>query len=386
VILTVDHAGILWSALPLALVAGIHAATWGAYKDSPYEGYHPIRQLRTIVVAALIAVLGVGTGLVDPHTALPAIGVIYALERLATEWWKTILRVDDQSAYSIPMRLGFRGRPVDVDWIRHGCGVLVLAALIASGASVHAAQNVLDGLPWWLVAVTVGGLGGWMTAVGGAWKDAPVEGFSGWKFLRSPAVATAWALPLTLMTSSWVTLCLAAGGLAVFSIETYKTFWTGGRAPGKFADQPQRHPQIAGRHLMGLLHAGAWVMFAVIGLGDALRSLAPEVRSSDLAMIDVFSSSIWAGDPGTRTLLPGVAVSMVVSAGALLVAASVLRANGRFLVSGRRDHREVILKSMLRTQAAEATQPSVSISIRVAEACPRVFVSESTTGLDSERA
>ena len=42
----------------------------------------------------------------------------------------------------------------------------------------------------------VGGTGGWLTAVGGAWKDAPVEGFSGWKFLRSPAVATGWALLL----------------------------------------------------------------------------------------------------------------------------------------------------------------------------------------------
>src|SRR3954453_5384896 len=35
------------------------------------------------------------------------------------------------------------------------------------------------------------------TAVGGAWKDAPIEGFSGWKFLRSPAIATAWAVPFS---------------------------------------------------------------------------------------------------------------------------------------------------------------------------------------------
>ena len=55
--------------------------------------------------------------------------------------------------------------------------------------------------------------GGWLTAVGGAWKDAPVEGFSGWKFLRSPAVATLWAIVLCRFTGDWVLLAVAAAGL-----------------------------------------------------------------------------------------------------------------------------------------------------------------------------
>lgn len=320
-------------ALPLALLAGTHAATWGAYKDAPYEGYHPRRQLRTLVLAGAAAVVAVMTGLLDPHAVVPAVGVVYALERLATEWWKTIVRVDDQSAYTIPMRLGFRGRPVDVNWIRYAMGVLVLATMIGLGVSVHVAQaaapHAFGGLSWWVLIATVGGLGGWATAVGGAWKDAPVEGFSFWKFLRSPAVATAWAVPLSLMTTDWVTLCLAAGGLAVFSIETYKTFWTGGRPPGKFANQPLRDQLPDNRHVMGLLHTGAWLMFAAAALRDALVSLAPGLRVADVGPLAAAGSSTWLYLLSAPHALSGVVSSTLVSAGALLAAGFVLRANVR---------------------------------------------------------
>lgn len=302
----VQHLGaIAPPALPLALVAGTHAATWGAYKDSPYEGYHPLRQVRTLLVAAIAALVAVSTGLVDPHTVIPAIGVVYTLERLSTEWWKTIIRIDDQSAYTIPMRLGFRGRPVDVHGVRYAVGALILLALASVGIGLRTAQMSSGGLPWWLLVPTVGGLGGWATAAGGAWKDAPVEGFSGAKFLRSPAVATTWAVPLSFLTDDWLTLCVAAGGLSVFSIETYKTFWTGGRAPGKFAEQSPRDPMPATRRALGLLHAGAWLLFAA----EALL---------------VSPDSGWAA-----------VCSVAIGTGALAASAFVLRANAR-LTSTRR--------------------------------------------------
>lgn len=320
-------------ALPLALVAGTHAATWGAFKDAPYEGYHPARQLRTLVLAGVAAIVAVMTGLLDPHAIVPAVGVVYALERLATEWWKTIVRIDDQSAYTIPMRLGFRGRPVDVNWIRYGVGALVLAAIVGLGVSVHvtqaAAEHAFGGFPRWVLVGTVGGLGGWATAVGGAWKDAPVEGFSFWKFLRSPAVATAWAVPLTLMTNDWVTLCLAAGGLSVFSIETYKTFWTGGRPPGKFANQLLRDQLPATRHVMGLLHTGAWLMFAAASLRDSLSTLAPGLRVADVGLLAAAGSSTWLRLLSAPHAVSGVVSSTLVAGGALLAAGFVFRANVR---------------------------------------------------------
>ena len=78
-----------------------------------------------------------------------------------------------------------------------------------------------------------------MTAFGGAWKDAPVEGFQLAKFFRSPVVATAWACVLVPFTDQLAVLAVASGGLSVATIETYKTFLAGG-APGKFGDKQIR--------------------------------------------------------------------------------------------------------------------------------------------------
>jgi hypothetical protein len=261
----------LTTAVAMALIAGAHAATWGAYKDCPYEGFHPSRLVRTMLLATLTAFLGVTAGLFDSDSVPVTLGVIYAGERLATEWWKAIVREDDQAAYSIPMRLGYFGRPVNSPRVRYFVGFLVMLGLVTVGLIVHAAQGLLPTLPWWLVVASVGSAGGWLTACGGAWKDAPIEGFSGWKFLRSPAVATAWAVPLSALTDSWVALAMAASGVAVASIETYKTFLSGGRPPGKFATRPVRFHLPATRHWTGVVHAGAWAALAAV-LGGMLAS------------------------------------------------------------------------------------------------------------------
>ncbi|MGZ4495259.1 MAG: hypothetical protein ACXVWU_11205 [Nocardioides sp.] len=300
-------ATLLLPTLVLTLAVGTHVSTWGAYKDSPYEGYHPRRQLRTFALAAVGATTSLLLGLADFRALLPALGVVYALERLATEWWKSIVRDDDQSAYTIPMRLGFRGRPVDVAWIRYVVGALVAAGLVGVGLLMHLAQEATGGLPTWLTVLTVGGLGGWATAVGGAWKDAPVEGFSGWKFLRSPAVATAWAVPLSLLTVDWAALCLAAGGMAVASIETYKTFLTGDRAPGKFEGKPVRWREPGVRRALGVAHGGAWSMFALASFAQV--ALAGSVPAA------VAAASVGLG--------AGVAVLVVLRRNALLAVSPV---------------------------------------------------------------
>ena len=191
------------------------------------------------------------------------IGVVYAIERLATEWWKAIVREDDQSAYSIPMRLGYRGRPVERPGVRYGVGAAVLVIVVVTFVALHWVQSTRPAPTVWLATLGVAGIGGWATAVGGAWKDAPVEGFSSWKFLRSPAVATAWAVPLSTLTADWPTLVLAAGGLAVATIETYKTFLTGDRPPGKFAHKPQRFRVARVRVGLGAVHAALWAGLAL---------------------------------------------------------------------------------------------------------------------------
>ena len=179
----------------LALLTGTHAATWGAFKDSPFEGFKPVSFVRTIVLAVLAAaVLALTTDLETTMAPLVFMGLIYAVERLATELWKSFIREDDQDAYAIPMRIAVLGRTVDGRGPRYLMGVVIFVAVVAM-AFIAATLQPANGGPLYLL-VLVGGIGGWLTAVGGAWKDAPVEGFSGWKFLRSPVVATAWTIML----------------------------------------------------------------------------------------------------------------------------------------------------------------------------------------------
>ena len=96
----------------LALLTGTHAATWGAYKDSPFEGFRPVSFVRTITLALVGAVaLAMATDLETTMAPLVFLGLIYAVERLATELWKSFLRNGeylDQTLWTI----------LDEDWRR----------------------------------------------------------------------------------------------------------------------------------------------------------------------------------------------------------------------------------------------------------------------------
>lgn len=251
--------GWLWV---LGLSTGLHAASWGAFKDSPFEGFRWLSYLRSIAVGWVAAGAVAATGRAIGSEPVVLIGLLYAMERLSTEWWKTFVRHDDQSAYSIPMRLGYQGRPVDNRAIRYVMASLVVVGLIAVGKFVSNFEPLLRHSVWG-APIIIGGFGGWLTAVGGAWKDAPIEGFNGLKFLRSPIVATGWAVPLAMMTQDLVVLTLSAGGFAVASIETYKTFLTEGRAPGKFATKPARFDYPILRHVFAAVHIVLWASLAV---------------------------------------------------------------------------------------------------------------------------
>ncbi len=265
--------------LAVGLGTGLHAASWGAFKDSPFEGFSQSSFVRSILVGLALSVVLLKTGLGSGLPTVVLLGLCVAAERLVTEWWKAIVRDDDQGAYTIPMRLGLHGRPVESRSTRYAVGGAVLVGLVVAGWLAVRVQGAVGSAPWW-VSVVVGGAGGWLTAVGGAWKDAPVEGFSGWKFLRSPAVATSWAVVLLPFTDSWLVIAVTAAGWAVTSIETYKTFLTGGRPPGKFGDKPVRFTAQGVRTSCRLVHAGCHLALAATVLA-MLLPFETQARPSD---------------------------------------------------------------------------------------------------------
>ncbi|MGK7311567.1 MAG: hypothetical protein ACN0LA_04950 [Candidatus Longimicrobiales bacterium M2_2A_002] len=234
----------------VGLAAGLHTATWGMFKDAPHEGFTWSTYARSPVLASLVAVgLARFTGLHagDAAGIVVLFGTTYGLERGMVEVYKTFLREADQSKYTIPMQFSVGGEVVESRALRLGAGGLYVASVVA----------VLYGT-WWLqrngpalgtvaTALAVGSLGGWISAFGGAWKDAPVEGFHLLKFFRSPFLAFLFGLLMASLTDLYPAIFLGALGYTVATTETWKTFSDPGKDRGKFMDQTPSHPEMIER-------------------------------------------------------------------------------------------------------------------------------------------
>jgi hypothetical protein len=256
----------------IGLLAGAHTSSWGMYKDAPHEGFTFPKYSRSIIVATIAAVILSRVVELDLTTASHLslfFGLVYAAERLTLELWKSFIREEDQSKYFIPMQFGVLGKPVKSRPVRWGIFAAILVLLVVLlYATTHLMRAYPDANPW-LVLVTVGSVGGWLTAFGGAWKDAPVEGFETFKFFRSPMVALSWAIVMSFFTTNWIYIAVAGAGYSVASIETYKTFFFPSRPRGKFAGKPILYPKILEqRKIVAVLYACIWVVIiALLVLG-----------------------------------------------------------------------------------------------------------------------
>ena len=227
----------------VGLSVGLHAAIWGVFKDAPQEGFHWSRFVRSPLI-------GIGAALVlrallpwpgGVGGAVLLFGAAYAVERFIIETWKTFFRAEDQSKYTIPMQFAVLGRPVRSAFLRGVLGALYFAG----GFGVLAALRWLGGhggAVSWPLLVLAASAGGWISAFGGAWKDAPIEGFETFKFFRSPIVAFTYALLLSRLTPDLGILMLAATGLTIATLETWKKFSRPNEPGGKFAGKPVHFP------------------------------------------------------------------------------------------------------------------------------------------------
>jgi hypothetical protein len=262
-------------ALVVGALAGLHTSTWGMYKDAPHEGFTWPKYFRSTVVGALLGLLTypfLGWDMTDPRSQLVLWGLIYVLERGATEFWKTFIRDEDQSKYFIPMQFGVFGKPIKDNRKRIQIGLVIAGIVIAIFLALLALDRSNPGWPKWLVVLLFGSIGGWISAFGGAWKDAPIEGFETFKFFRSPAIATMYAAMVAQLTDSIVIIPLAALGFTVATIETYKTFFFPSKPRGKFAGKPILYPEmLERRRKFAVLYAGIWALVVVTAIRAFLR-------------------------------------------------------------------------------------------------------------------
>lgn len=227
-------------------LAGLHAATWGMYKDALYEGFSRRKYARSIVTG-MTAALALETLLsLNPASAAGFVllfGTAYALERFVLESWKSFVRVESQEKYFIPMAFAVNGRVVQRRLHRHLAGIAYMGAVMGIVLALGYVQPAGTRPPAFALLVA-GTLGGWLSAFGGAWKDAPKEGFQLFKFFRSPLIALGWALPLSLLSGSLLVVAFGSLGLTVATIESWKKFGRPREAPGKFAGKPLTHPEM----------------------------------------------------------------------------------------------------------------------------------------------
>lgn len=250
-------------ALLTGLVAGLHAASWGMYKDAPHEGFTWATYVRSPIVAVVIAVaLVLGTE-IDPTTGAGVVvlfGVTYGLERFCLEVYKGFLRVEDQSKYTIPMQFAVGGKVVENTPLRLAAGAAYVALGLTCAYGAHRAPEWGQGLPLLLTVFLVGSAGGWISAVGGAWKDAPIEGFHLFKFFRSPGISFLYGVVMAFLTTEYFFVFLGAIGYTVASIETYKTFFFPNRPRGKFQGKDPLFPELlTWRHRFVPLFVLVWL-------------------------------------------------------------------------------------------------------------------------------
>ncbi len=233
-------------AIVIGLLAGTHASIWGMYKDAPHEGFTWTTFMRSMLVATVVAPVVTrlfALPLDGPGDWVVLFGVTYAIERALAEVYKTFIRIEDQSKYFIPMQLSVFGKPVR----SHGARLLVGACYVSILVAVVYGVNRLDAsgtpIPWGL-KVLIASAFGWISAFGGAWKDAPLEGFETLKFFRSPAMAASFAAAMTLLTDRLLLITLCAIGFTIATTESYKTFFRLHVPRGKFQGKPVTHPEI----------------------------------------------------------------------------------------------------------------------------------------------
>lgn len=252
----------MWLQIILGLVAGLHAACYGAYKDSPYELFKLNRFFREILLGGLIAF-----GLWYNFPELRQNSAIFfltclAFSRILTEAYKQFWRIEPQTRFKIPsMAHIFKHVPTSI-WLRlslAGIGVCFIygfyqLANFVSQIVVPAGRGF-----------SIGFINGALTALGGAYKDSLYEGFSLRKFFRSPLVGGFAGWLLYFYTRTPFELFFASLGLERMVVEFYKGFVKSCYVPGKFKTISAAYPNFFKlRQWLILPYAGTWLIFIFI--------------------------------------------------------------------------------------------------------------------------
>jgi hypothetical protein len=246
----------------IGVAAGLHAALYGAYKDSPQESFLLRRFLRELVFAAVISTILVGFHLADGQSLFIVYLSVFALARIATEFWKLFLRIEPQAEYRIPTQ---------IHWFRGVVHNPVARLLLGAGflGSIYGCYRLAlllpRTLPWPVAGLLVGCFIGIEEALAGGYKDGTIEGFSFRKFLKSPTFGTFGGLVAAYHTSDTAFLLLAAiGGMRMFNELLFKMV-VPDYTPGKFRSLTGPFQEWMARRKHFLMpYVATWMLYVVL--------------------------------------------------------------------------------------------------------------------------
>ena len=246
----------------LGLAAGLHAASYGAYKDSPHESFLPRRFVRELVFASLVAGLISLSGLAGHESAFVLYLSAFALSRIATEFWKLFIRIEPQDDYRIPTQ---------VHWVKGVVHNPIVRLLMGLGflASIYGIYGLATVLPHdWPMPVRGMAVGlsiGICEAIAGAYKDGSIEGFYWYKFAKSPVFGTLGGLIASGHTVAPAFLLLAAIGSMRMFLELLFKIVVPGYAPGKFNSMTGAFTAWTAKRRMFLTpYALTWLLYVVL--------------------------------------------------------------------------------------------------------------------------
>jgi hypothetical protein len=247
----------------VGLLAGLHSACWGAFKDSAYEGFGFFKFARGIFFGMLSA-LGSFILLSVMNINSLNLGVFFGFavlaERALTEFIKAYVRTEPQEKYMIPSRVQLLGRVVKKGINRIVIGFVFTMSFILFSLFVLSMKE-LSILRWPFNGIFFGFLGGFLMALGGCLKDAPFEGFSLLKFTRSPLIGLLAGILLSSLAANYGVIMLSSMGVERMATEAYKTFIKKG-VPGKFkAEKPLHKEWIAKRSIFIYPYLATWLAF-----------------------------------------------------------------------------------------------------------------------------
>lgn len=247
----------------LGLAAGLHGALYGAYKDAPHESFVWRRFAREIVFALAAAITMPAVLPAAPtQSAFVMYLAIFALTRIATEFWKLFLRVEPQDGFRIPTQMHCIVGVVHDPAIRLAFGIGFLAAIYGC---FRAFALIPASVPLPVRGLLVGVGIGVAEALAGGYKDGTIEGFSWVKFFKSPSFGAIGGLIASGHTTDLAFLLLASIGTMRMLLELLFKMLRRDYTPGKFKalTGPFLDWYAHRRHFL-VPYAATWLLYAVL--------------------------------------------------------------------------------------------------------------------------